>query len=401
MNRAARRTVQSMILGATLAVAGSALASTPVPGELLHDLGSPDHATRARAAEQIAGRSDLKLKDLDEALLRPGLDPEVFVRLVQTAKGKFETSPRAAMGVSFDAMSGLPNLVQKPLETFPSVKVLKPGDRLIEIDGWQLQSRQLDPWSGGSARPFIISHDPGDVVPVKLVRDGELITVQLELGRFADLRNGVPLTETEIGAGWEVRRDRYARGLPTVRGPEVDPGPSVSDEDYQRALEAYRGDMIPINAGGQSITGRTIESMTERMSRRSERGSFRDAWDPANQPQALIRGGEVIINGRRVRNGEVVGGVRVQINPGGEALRQMQQEQARMQAAARAQLARARLELEIDAISVQIDEIDGKLTREEPDAATRAALEQMKRSLQRKLDGLKRERDGLDKPAQP
>jgi hypothetical protein len=376
-----------------LAASPAAVASTPVPAELLRELASPDAETRERAQEQIVGRADLKLKDLDALILDGTLSPEAYFRCVGAARPKFESSPRGAMGVSFSLERRGLNIVQSAMEGFPSVKVLRPGDRIVEIDGWQPDPYRSDFMSGGSARPFIISRDPGDVIPLKIIRDGQEVQVDLELGKFSDLKNTNPLSDSELKAAWDVRRGRYQKSLPVINGPATEESglESADLHDQQIGLDAVNGQVTPAAGGGQSRTGRTLDDLNERLASRPTR-NLRDGFDPGLNRQVMIRAGEVIVNGRRVRNGEMIGGARVVIDPMGRQLDQRIDEMRRNEVEQRMALIRS-----------QIVEMDTKLKNEPMSPQEREGVQNLREALQRMLDQAREERKALDRrgPAQP
>jgi hypothetical protein len=92
--------------------------------------------------------------------------------------------------------------------------VLFPGDQIIEADGHAITHQ-------GTLRSLILSHSPGDLMPLKVRRDGAEIETELALGSFADLDGpGSPRTVDLLGA-WHLRRAR----LGDTRGPVIEPQP--------------------------------------------------------------------------------------------------------------------------------------------------------------------------------
>lgn len=245
-------------VGGVLSVAVAAPASTPVPTELLDGLKARALSEREAAMEQLTARADVKLDAIDEALARPDLTPEQRQRLLRVAREKFNVSPRAALGVSFD-LGPQENVIQRPIENFPASKVLKPGDQIIEIDGWKL-GRRASFRQVSTARPFIISHDPGDVVPITVMRDGEEVKVQVELGRFDRLQMTMPIDDFELARAWNVREATWDRawGHEIDAGADIDPYPdrgTISDRELSAAREAMAGMRPSVVAGGQAQGG--------------------------------------------------------------------------------------------------------------------------------------------------
>lgn len=208
-----------MVSAAGVGLAGRA--ATPIKS-LVPDMDAADYAVREAAREQAAVSPEISLRDIEAVLTAETLSVEQRARLMVAAHDRFVRGPRAALGVQMGG-GAMPGGIRDPapdpgvrlsavFPNFPAAGVLMPGDRLLEVDGHDVQMM-----TDGSAsfRPLVISRDPGDVVRVRLGRGGEERTVDVALGRYTDLpavRAGAVtgLSEAELTTAWLVRSAGYA-----------------------------------------------------------------------------------------------------------------------------------------------------------------------------------------------
>jgi hypothetical protein len=192
-----------------LALAGAATPSRarqnadPIAlSDAIADLASDRWSVRHRATEQLT-QLGLTLKQLEGVLKRDDLSPEQRERVAQIAFARFRETPRAAMGVGFAAVT--PGAEGMPIATvhapFDSVRVLRPGDILQSVAG-------VSTSAPAGARPSIISFDPGDLVPIQVLRDGQPLTLSIRLGSFDDLRASTRIEASEHRAAWLIRLAR-------------------------------------------------------------------------------------------------------------------------------------------------------------------------------------------------
>lgn len=214
-----------------VAVLGAGGADVP-PAESVDQylplLDSADWRTRAASARRI---SDLIGNDLSrcEALLRGSdLTPEQRQRLRDIAFAIFATTPRGAMGVSFDnngqgSAEGV--LITSTHAPFEASRVLRAGDVVHAID-------DLRVGSFADLRPAIISRNPGERVALKVFRKGDPLLIRLTLGNFGDLNSqrGVPagivqarvpamLSTSDLRAGWTIRQAREVDARSGAKAP--------------------------------------------------------------------------------------------------------------------------------------------------------------------------------------
>ncbi|MCA3006685.1 MAG: hypothetical protein LW650_02350 [Planctomycetaceae bacterium] len=224
---------------ATLSFAPVCVAAGEPMDEVLARLASPDLSVREEAARALSGRADADLKTIEGLLTRPDLSAEQRLRLLHLASVRFRETPRGALGVSFGFGPGSDGLmISAPLANFPAAKVLRPGDRIVAVDGEVIPSSSGFGWSGNSPiRPFVISRDPGDTVRLTIIRPREApainlnqangraalppiigptdtIEVDVALGSFDELRNNnAGLSEDDLAAAWTHREARMTTKL--------------------------------------------------------------------------------------------------------------------------------------------------------------------------------------------
>lgn len=196
-------------------------------------LGDASFATREAASARLAApESPFSLAELEHAGMVLPLNEEQRARLLVAARARFISTPRGAMGVRFDQTS--PEVVvMETLPGFPSTEVLRPGDRILAVDGIEV---------GGSrdVRPSIIRHDPGDTAMLLIERAGVRRQVALRLGRFDLLGGQGPgqrqdLSESDLAEGWALRSERLARSGESPLTPTLPRGWMNRDGEARRA----------------------------------------------------------------------------------------------------------------------------------------------------------------------
>jgi PDZ domain len=201
------------------AIAVDESAAGPKIDDLIADLGDPDPATRVIATVDLEASPAITLKDLEAAMARADLNAEQSRRLRQAAEIRFIREPRAAVGVTYNMQAqdreGIV-LIDAIEPTFPAAAVLKAGDRIEMIDGVKLSA-------ASPMRPLIFSRDPGDEIPMTIVREGVTLNVVVKLGdwtRLQSIRNNfnqrgirsADFHEADLERAWRYRSARYDRG---------------------------------------------------------------------------------------------------------------------------------------------------------------------------------------------
>jgi hypothetical protein len=166
------------------------LAATPsgatVP-ELVQMLDAPDFRVREGALQALKSDQSITLTSIEKVLSdltqEKKLTAEQSLRLSSAAFVKFTQSPRAAMGVQFSMQDVAENGVEinAPIDGFDASRVLQAGDVVTRIDATPVYSQN-------DMRAAIVSYAPGDIVTLKITRDGSPLTVPLKMGNYADLR---------------------------------------------------------------------------------------------------------------------------------------------------------------------------------------------------------------------
>lgn len=158
-------------------------------------------------------RQDLSLSMLDSLLMRGALSEEQRQRLVAAGRDLFRQSPRAAMGVTFNQFEGPHAIIVNTQQGFDSARVLKPGDEIHTFDGLPVDGRD-------ELRVHIVSHDPGDLVKLGIVRAGQPMRVELRLGDYRELGAPAAIDPQTMKDAWELRVERTS--LASTAAPVLD-----------------------------------------------------------------------------------------------------------------------------------------------------------------------------------
>ena len=207
---------------------------------------------------------------------------------------------RGARGVQFAGGAFLEDgaTVGGTVPEFDSARVLRAGDVIRVIDGQAVYGME-------DVREIIVSHDPGEVVTIGLVRAGRALQVRLKLGKYEDLRDGSgPSRETVEGA-WRRRSERLSAVARLA--PPLDAGVTrfINERSVAEAREGFRAmdaarqaelaaagldsgaRPLSIVAGGEPRGG-IWSSMTEYLPTQGNPNARRDRPDANNLRQALV-----------------------------------------------------------------------------------------------------------------
>lgn len=225
---------------------------------LVARLASDDAAVRLAASEELAARGDVSLRDLEALIVDARTPAEARARLVAAARQRFFGSPRAAMGIlrGNELVRGV--MVESVREEFPASRVLLAGDRIESIEGHRIDSFE-------TFRAHLISRDPGDVVRVGLVRNGQPMMVRVELGMYGGGAGlWTDLDEVTLETAWVVRTSTWPRGegeaiVVRLAGPSGVSGDEVPT--FQEPVQLPDGTFEPfsVTAGGEG-SGRVASS---------------------------------------------------------------------------------------------------------------------------------------------
>jgi hypothetical protein len=175
--------------------------------DLVRALGSPDFAAREAASAALL---DLREVQDEQVWLHLSgaageLPYEAHVRLLDVARTRLLDAPRGALGIQMAARFADADgvTVTGLIPNMPAQKVLKPGDRIVQLDGSRiLVTEQLT--------TVVQNKRPGDRVAVVVMR-GE----RDELGRVKGGPDGKPVevrVELEMEVGSRADLDKFGGG---------------------------------------------------------------------------------------------------------------------------------------------------------------------------------------------
>jgi hypothetical protein len=189
--------------------------------DVVADLGSNDFKAREAATDELADGKMYSLAQLEGALKDPALTAEQKMRIERAGLRTFKDTPHGALGVEFTGAITIAE-IGSVKKGFPSALTLKPGDIITQIDGEPVTSRVSQDGRASSVRVLVVSHEPGDEVPVVVLRNGAPVKLTVKFGDFRDLKqdpvglNGgggfnavMPVIDDfELQAAWKQRIKR-------------------------------------------------------------------------------------------------------------------------------------------------------------------------------------------------
>jgi hypothetical protein len=185
---------RALAVMAMLALLGPAAAqeaappAQPQPGTdldaIVADLDSASVQSRIDASNRLTS-GGFSLKQLEQKLAAPGLSPERRERLTAAAFRKFAAGPRGGIGIRWNPDPSSKGVVlDMVVQGVPAAEVLRSGDRILVADGQAVEGASQMP-VGSSLRAVIVSHDPGDEIPMTISREGTTLNVTVKLVDFA------------------------------------------------------------------------------------------------------------------------------------------------------------------------------------------------------------------------
>lgn len=267
-----------------LALAASAGEPRPLK-DVVADLASADYKTREAASNELVDTKDFSLAQLEGALKDPALTPEQRLRLERAGFRLFKDIPHGALGVEFTGSIDVAE-VGSVKKGFPSAATLKPGDVITAIDGESVTSRVSTDRRTSTVRALVVSHDPGDEVPVTVLRGGVPVKLTVKFGDFKDLARDVPgpnpafiqtavIDESEFNAAWAQRLKRTtgrtepaaidATSLRPRRDASWSGGDPIDLVDASNRARAMTGDAPPVTAGATPDLDRQSDQAEQAM----------------------------------------------------------------------------------------------------------------------------------------
>lgn len=225
------------------------------PDALIEALDHPEYAQRERATQDLTEAIGNDLKRLEALIRDRELSPEQYARLEAIGWELFRRGPRAGLGVSFGASVPRGVQIAGTVQGFNAADVLLPADIILEMDGRELDSIDL-------MRYLIVARDPGDVMRLKVVRQGREIDARVQMGSFQQL-NGRP-TQMEPGVlegAWSVRvqswpqREAESESEVQFAGPPAPSNPMVRLPGFDRWLAGGEPLPPPMVAGSEPRGG--------------------------------------------------------------------------------------------------------------------------------------------------
>lgn len=214
---------------------------------LIKDLGAQEIDLRIAAHTRLLESRGVTLRRIEEAARGVALSPEQRQRLLTIGFRKFQSEPRAAMGIQPDMTAGRGVGLGGVVQGFGASYVLKPGDRIVAAGG-----RHISDWN--QVRAAIISRDPGEEIPVTVIRDGATLNVNVKLGVFTSLPNAGPLDPAIMERAWEFR-SKDMRDPAEAAAEPIPSGlpPAVA---MQAAMDVDSPVMMqPVETGPSPVTG--------------------------------------------------------------------------------------------------------------------------------------------------
>lgn len=252
---------------------------------LIDQLNTGDFKARTQADRDLFDDQAITLPMLEQALKDRGAQSTIDtrLRLTSAARVRFMQSPRAAMGIQFWQNRNLPGrvVIERTFPEFKISKVLEPGDMIVEADGVSLKG----PLAQRRLQALIVSHDPGDVVPLTVRRGAHRLDLKAELGERETLPNASFVDPTVMERAWQVRSESYV-------APGSDPiVPPVGAKEWNvNPLPSTRIDRATARAKGVAGLGPSVVG-----------GGMARGADEINDPL-----GQQLVLGNLRRNGQIV-----------------------------------------------------------------------------------------------
>lgn len=199
--------------------------------EVVGMLSSSSYDDRETATRLLADVPQWDDQTLSLVCARAELCPEARARIREALFTRFANSPGPAVGIQMDQNRAEPGVgIAEVMPRFPAARTLRKGDVILKIGDIDLRA---DP-TPSRLQEVVASYQPGDRVDVLILRDSREQLVQVELGRFENLNEGMGMrNETLLRQAWSIRARRL--GLEEVAGEPV--AVAISMFDWRRATQ--------------------------------------------------------------------------------------------------------------------------------------------------------------------
>lgn len=184
-------------------------------------LDSDSLADRESAELALATMPGLRLASLERMARELVLSPEQVLRLRQVGRRLFDGRGLAGMGVQFAGFGPDGVQIQDTIEGFEAAIKLRPLDIIQTVQGKRVSTQDDLRWE-------ILSREPGEVLRLGVLRDGQSLTIDVALGLFEDLPNAQRPTSTDLARAFAERWERNV-GDPLLDREPIGIGISVED----------------------------------------------------------------------------------------------------------------------------------------------------------------------------
>lgn len=219
----------SILITGTSLLSSGAFAQPSEHGRALVDQLESEHwLDRDQAMRELSAYADeFTLEQLEFFLADQTLSLEQRARLMQACAQRFGEHPKGGLGVSFGAISvGSIEVVPIPNNpAFPASEMLNPGDAIASVGGVMMTS-------SFDLRAQILSREPGEMLPVMVIRAGKLIEIDLPLGSFTKLSGAARLDPPMAKRALEIRWARKGIVIP----PPDTIGSAITLEQWTQAV---------------------------------------------------------------------------------------------------------------------------------------------------------------------
>lgn len=198
-----------------------------VVDDWVEQLGVDDWLMRDLATLEL-GELDpgITLETLEGYLRHEDLSDEQRARLRLACLRRYALRPKGALGVAFGTIRVGAIEVEPipPDERFPASTILMGGDQIAMVD-----DRVID--GSFALRVEILSRDPGQTLPVTIIRDGVVMHLKLPLGSYDDLNSAVRMDSNLLSSSLHRRWERL--GISTQSQDSI--GSAITQADWEAA----------------------------------------------------------------------------------------------------------------------------------------------------------------------
>lgn len=210
-----RRATPGIALCALASASTAALAdvlSVETLHQLIDKLGAPALDVREEATQTLI-KSETSFETIDRAEIDvSALTAEQRSRLDRVWYERFKRTPRAGLGVAFDTQFQGGVRLASVEANFPAAAFLQPLDRILSAEGASF-APFVTQQAWQAFRHRILSFDPGQTIPITILRRNNQIKMSVPLGAYSDLGRATPLSDQDYAAAWEFRRSRIGFAL--------------------------------------------------------------------------------------------------------------------------------------------------------------------------------------------